>query len=299
MYCFWTLKNVYTENQEKHPFHLVDPSPWPIATALSALNITLGLVLWFHDFLYGLQFLHFGLMALSWFLYRWFRDIITESTYQGHHTRRVVQGLKYGMLLFLVSETMLFFSLFLAYFYYSLTPSIWIGAVWPPKGVVPVTPCIAGAVNTFFLLVSGVTFTWAHAALIEGKSRDATVATAATLILGSYFSFVQFLEYKYAGIHINDSVFGSIFFIITGLHGFHVYVGTCFVFACYLRLANPRYITFTRQHHFGFLAALWYWHFVDVVWLFVYFILYIWGSWGSWIKFQGPEGILNFVNLPW
>jgi cytochrome c oxidase subunit 3 len=162
------------------------------------------------------------------------------------------------MLLFLVSETMLFFSFFLGYFYYSVSPSIWIGGVWPAKGVVAITPCILAAINTFMLLSSGVTFTWAHAAFIEGNVRDARVGTAATFILGVYFSFIQFLEYKYAGFHMNDSVFGSIFFMITGLHGFHVYVGTCFVGICYLRLSNTRYITFTRQQHFGFLAALWY-----------------------------------------
>lgn len=239
----------------------------------------------------------FGPGSLLYFMYRWFQDIITESAYQGHHTRRVVQGLKYGMLLFIISEIMFFFSFFLAYFYYSLSPSIWIGGVWPPQGVVTTGPCLLAATNTLLLLGSGISLTWAHAALIAGDRVRVIKGVTYTIEMAVYFMFVQYWEYKYSGLHMNDSVFGSIFFMITGFHGFHVFIGVIFICTCLCRVSNPNNVTFTRQHHFGFMAALWYWHFVDIVWLFVFFIVYIWGSWGSWIKITGPEGLLRYAEL--
>jgi heme/copper-type cytochrome/quinol oxidase subunit 3 len=286
LYCFWELKNVCIKDCEKHPFHLVDPSPWPLSTALASLNVTLGFVLWFHGFYGGLEVLHFGLLSLTYFLFFWFRDLITESSYQGHHTRKVIQGLKYGMLLFLVSETMFFFSFFFAYFYYSVSPSIWIGGVWPPKGFQPASPCTLAAGMTILLLFSGVTLTKAHSSLIVGNWESTIVSLVYTLLLSSAFSLFQYWEYKYCSFHMNDSVYGSIFFMITGFHGFHVIIGSVFVLVCLKRVLNGKVVTFTRQHHFGFLAALWYWHFVDVVWLFVYFVLYVWGPWGTWLTFR-------------
>ena len=197
------------------------------------------------------QFLHFGISSLLYFMYRWFQDIITESVYQGHHTRRVVQGLKYGMLLFIVSEVMFFFSFFWAFFHYSLSPSIWTGGVWPPKGVVAVNPCILPTINTFILLTSGVTLTWAHAELIVGKRAHVLHAMVWTLCLSTLFTGFQALEYKYSAIHMNDSAYGSIFYMVTGFHGFHVFVGSIFILTCFCRVFNAESVT-TRQQNFGY-----------------------------------------------
>jgi heme/copper-type cytochrome/quinol oxidase subunit 3 len=277
MYCYWIPNNLYTKKQEKHPFHLVDPSPWPFLTAISLFMLAISGVVWFHGISnLPLKSCFIGfLVPLAYFLYRWFQDIITETAYQGHHTRKVVKGLKYGVLLFIVSEVMFFFSLFLAYFYYSISPSIWIGEVWPPRGIVSPNPNFFPLVNTVLLLTSGVLLTSAHAEMIIGNRKLVIEQLAGTLVLSTIFTGFQYLEYKYSSLHINDSVFGSIFYMITGFHGFHVCIGSVFVFACFLRVSNEANITFTRQHHFGFLAAIWYWHFVDVVWLFVFFALYI------------------------
>jgi heme/copper-type cytochrome/quinol oxidase subunit 3 len=162
------------------------------------------------------------------------------------------------MLLFIISETMFFFSFFFAYFYYSLSPSIWIGGIWPPKGIVTSGPCLLAAANTVLLLGSGVSLTYAHAALIVGDRQKAIAGMEGTLLLAVTFMFYQCLEYKYSSFHINDSVFGSIFFMITGFHGLHVLIGTIFIYTCLIRVLNPHNVTFTRQHHFGFMAALWY-----------------------------------------
>ena len=276
MYCLWKPKNVNTTVHVKHAFHLVDPSPWPVATAVAVFGTALGVVLLCHRIGVMICFLIWP-GSLFYFLYRWFQDIITESVYQGNHTRKVIQGLKFGMLLFIVSEIMFFFSFFFAYFYFSSAPSIWVGGVWPPKGVSVIPPGGLATTNSYLLLLSGVTFTWAHSALIVGNRLKVETGLAWTLLFAVCFTGFQAVEYKYSTLHINDSVFGSLFYMITGFHGFHVLIGTIFIATCYFRVANPKNVTFTRQHHFGFMAALWYWHFVDVVWLFVFFIIYVWG----------------------
>jgi heme/copper-type cytochrome/quinol oxidase subunit 3 len=263
--------------KEKHAFHVVDPSPWPFLVSQSLAGVAVSLILKFHAIcvcpvipIYVLP-----TIFLCYFLYRWFQDIITEAVYQGHHTRRVVQGLKLGMLLFIVSEVVFFLCLFFVYFYYSQSPSIWVGEVWPPKGINPIKPELLPLINTGLLLASGVTLTWAHAEIIAGHRMNVLKGVAWTLVLASLFTIFQYLEYRYSSIHINDSAFGSIFFMVTGFHGFHVLVGTVFILVCFLRVLNPKNVTFTKQHHFGFIAALWYWHFVDVIWLFVFFVFYI------------------------
>lgn len=151
-----------------------------------------------------------------------------------------------------------------------------------PLKVSSLYPCSIATTNTVLLLISGVTLTWAHTGFIAGAQEAASQGLFHTLFYALLFMFFQYIEYKYSSLHMNDSVFGSIFFMITGFHGFHVLIGTVFIFTCCLRTWPPDRVTFTRQQHFGFLASLWYWHFVDVIWLFVFFILYVWGSWGSW-----------------
>jgi heme/copper-type cytochrome/quinol oxidase subunit 3 len=187
----------------------------------------------------------------------------------------VIQSLKYGMVLFIISEIMLFFSFFAAFFYYCTNPSIWVGGVWPPKGVVALNPGTFALGNTVLLLSSSISATYAHYAIIAGDRVSFLEGTALTIFFALFFLSFQYSEYKYAPFHINDSVYGSIFFMITGFHGFHVFVGTVFMFICWCRVIDTNQITFTKHHHFGFVAALWYWHFVDVIWLAVFFVLYI------------------------
>nr|AER54587.1 cytochrome c oxidase subunit 3 [Lucernaria janetae] len=256
-----------------HPFHLVDPSPWPYVGASGALATTFGSVLYFHYSQSGLMTL--GLILILTTFVVWWRDIIREATFQGHHTAIVRQGLKYGMLLFIVSEICFFVSFFWAFFHSSLAPAIELGAVWPPTGIDVLNPFAVPLLNTAILLSSGATVTWAHHAIISGQRASALAGLGWTVILGVIFSSLQAMEYYEAPFAIADSVYGSTFFVATGFHGFHVLIGTTFLAICLIRLIVHQ---FTRHHHFGFEAASWYWHFVDVVWLFLYVCIYWWGA---------------------
>nr|WHI93454.1 cytochrome c oxidase subunit III [Anthostella stephensoni] len=256
-----------------HPYHLVDPSPWPYIGACGALFITVGSVVYFH---YSQSWvLLMGAITLGLTMLVWWRDVIREATFQGLHTMVVKQGLKYGMLLFILSEVLFFFSFFWAFFHSSIAPTVELGAVWPPQGINPLNPFSVPLLNTAVLLSSGATVTWAHHALISGKKTEAINGLTATVILGLIFTALQAMEYYEAPFAISDSVYGSTFFVATGFHGMHVIIGTVFLAVCLVRLI---YHQFTRHHHLGFEAASWYWHFVDVVWLFLYICLYWWGS---------------------
>jgi cytochrome c oxidase subunit 3 len=208
-------------------------------------------------------------------MYRWFTDIITEATFEGHHTFKVQQGLRYGMVLFIVSEIMFFFGFFWAFFHSSLSPAVSIGCIWPPKGIEVIKPFELPFLNTLILLSSGVSITWAHRALLSGNRNSTILALAITVLLGIIFTGCQAFEYYTAPFSINDGIYGSIFYMTTGFHGFHVLVGTIFLLANLWRQTEYH---FTRQHHFGFEAGAWYWHFVDVVWIFLFTTLYWWGS---------------------
>nr|YP_009758608.1 cytochrome c oxidase subunit III [Heteractis aurora]QIN90426.1 cytochrome c oxidase subunit III [Heteractis aurora] len=256
-----------------HPYHLVDPSPWPYIGACGALFITVGSVVYFH---YSQSWvLLMGAITLGLTMLVWWRDVIREATFQGLHTMVVKQGLKYGMLLFILSEVLFFFSFFWAFFHSSIAPNVELGAVWPPQGINPLNPFSVPLLNTAVLLSSGATVTWAHHALISGKKTETINGLTATVILGLIFTGLQAMEYYEAPFAISDSVYGSTFFVATGFHGLHVIIGTTFLAVCLVRLI---YHQFTRHHHLGFEAASWYWHFVDVVWLFLYICIYWWGS---------------------
>ena len=255
-----------------HPYHLVDPSPWPYVMSCSALITTLGAVVYFHYSYFFLFFL--GVLSIIFCLIIWLKDVIRESTFQGYHTKITVLGLKIGFLLFIISEILFFFSFFWAFFHSSLSPSIEIGVCWPPIGVDALNPFSVPLLNTIILLSSGATVTWSHHSIIEGNRKNSLQSLILTVILGLIFTLLQIIEYFEAPFSISDSVYGSTFFIATGFHGFHVIIGTIFLFICLLRLNS---FHFTRTHHFGFEAASWYWHFVDVVWLFLYVCIYWWG----------------------
>nr|AML25887.1 cytochrome c oxidase subunit III [Staphylinidae sp. BMNH 1274206] len=260
-------------SHKNHPYHLVDFSPWPIMGALSAMMIMIGIIKWFHMFNSNLFVL--GNLITIMIMYQWWRDISREGTYQGHHTFTVTLGLRWGMILFITSEVFFFISFFWGFFHSSLSPSIEIGMNWPPMGIESFNPIQIPLLNTLILLTSGLTVTWAHHSLMENNFNQATQSLILTVFLGVYFSILQGYEYMEASFTISDAVYGSSFFMATGFHGIHVIIGTSFLMICLIR---HNFNHFSQIHHFGFEAAAWYWHFVDVVWLFLYISLYWWGS---------------------
>nr|YP_010954789.1 cytochrome c oxidase subunit III [Hemisodorcus derelictus]WMW30174.1 cytochrome c oxidase subunit III [Hemisodorcus derelictus] len=260
-------------SHKNHPFHLVDASPWPILGAFAAMITMTGIIKWFH--LYNNNLLILGFLITSLVMFQWWRDISREGTFQGMHTYVVTMGLRWGMILFITSEVFFFISFFWGFFHSSLAPSIELGMNWPPKGINPFNPLQIPLLNTLILLSSGLTVTWAHHSLIENNFQQVTQGLSLTVILGIYFTLLQAYEYKEAPFTIADAVYGSSFFMATGFHGIHVIIGTTFLAVGLIRHLNNH---FSSIHHFGFEAAAWYWHFVDVVWLFLYISIYWWGS---------------------
>nr|BCO16548.1 cytochrome oxidase subunit 3 [Nephrurus amyae] len=258
---------------QAHPYHLVDQSPWPLTGAIAALLMTSGLAMWFH--FNSTILMTTGLTTLVLTSFQWWRDITREATFQGHHTPPVQVGLRYGMVLFITSEIFFFLGFFWAFYHSSLAPSPELGNMWPPKGIYTLDPFEVPLLNTAVLLASGVTITWAHHALMTGKQQEATQALTTTIILGAYFTLLQMTEYHETSFTISDGTYGSAFFVATGFHGLHVIIGTTFLAICLTRLIQHH---FTTLHHFGFEAAAWYWHFVDVIWLLLYISIYWWGS---------------------
>ncbi|YP_010691347.1 cytochrome c oxidase subunit III (mitochondrion) [Drosophila tropicalis] len=256
-----------------HPFHLVDYSPWPLTGAIGAMTTVSGMVKWFHQYDISLFFLGNIITILT--VYQWWRDVSREGTYQGLHTYAVTIGLRWGMILFILSEVLFFVSFFWAFFHSSLSPAIELGASWPPMGIISFNPFQIPLLNTAILLASGVTVTWAHHSLMESNHSQTTQGLFFTVLLGVYFTILQAYEYIEAPFTIADSVYGSTFYMATGFHGIHVLIGTTFLLICLLRHLNNH---FSKNHHFGFEAAAWYWHFVDVVWLFLYITIYWWGG---------------------
>nr|YP_005089279.1 cytochrome c oxidase subunit III [Libythea celtis]ADP01766.1 cytochrome c oxidase subunit 3 [Libythea celtis] len=256
-----------------HPYHLVDYSPWPLTGAIGVMTLVTGMVKWFHNFNMNLLILGYIIVLLT--MYQWWRDICREGTFQGKHTILVSNGLRWGMILFITSEVLFFVSFFWAFFHSSLSPNIEIGSMWPPSSIIPFNPFQIPLLNTIILITSGITVTWAHHALMENNFTQTSQGLFFTVMLGIYFSILQAYEYLEAPFTIADSVYGSTFFMTTGFHGLHVIIGTIFLLTCLIRHLNNH---FSNNHHFGFEAAAWYWHFVDVVWLFLYISIYWWGN---------------------
>src|SRR5262245_11427086 len=263
----------------KHHYHLVDPSPWPVIGAIAAGTHAAGGVLYMHDIKpFGLPawiVLPIGAILVLGTMAVWWRDVIREATFQGHHTPVVQIGLRYGMSLFIASEVMFFAAFFWAFFDASIDPKEAVGKVWPPQGIITFDPFSLPLLNTLILLTSGCTVTWAHHALREGDRKGLIQGLVFTVALGILFTCIQAYESSHAPYGFTDTVFASTFFMATGFHGFHVIVGTTFLIVCLIRSIKGH---FTPQHHFGFEAAAWYWHFVDVVWLFLFIFVYIWGG---------------------
>lgn len=260
---------------QKHPFHLVDPSPWPLRGATSAFMMTTGGVRYMHGYSGGGSVLTFGFVRLLTTMAVWWRDVIREGTFEGQHTTLVQLGLRFGRVLFIVSEIRFFFAFFWAFFWAALAPTPEIGTVWPPKGIDVLSAWEVPFLNTLILLSSGAAVTWAHHAMVAGYRDQGIQGLSLTIVLAIVFTGLQGFEYRNTTFTIADSVYGSTFFRATGFHGFHVFIGTCFLIVCLGRLIAYH---FTTRHHFGFEAAAWYWHFVDVVWLFLFVTIYWWGG---------------------
>jgi len=260
---------------QKHPFHLVDPSPWPLTASTGAFRRTTGTVMGFHGYRGGKKRRRRGRRRLRGTMYVWWRDVVREGTREGQHTTVVQLGRRMGMRRFIVSEVMFFVAFFWAYFWAALAPTPEIGSVWPPKGIEVLNAWEVPFLNTRILLTSGAAVTWAHHARVEGDRKETVMGLRVTVGRAVGFTRLQGFEYGNAGFTISDSVYGSTFYMATGFHGFHVFIGTCFLTVCRRRvIQNQR----TKQHHFGREAAAWYWHFVDVVWRFLFVAVYWWGN---------------------
>jgi cytochrome c oxidase subunit 3 len=262
-----------------HTFHLVDPSPWPFLISVGAgLQIPVGAVMYMHGEVDGFFFLVSGLVLLVIIMFLWWSDVIIEGTFQGMHTKVVQRGLRLGFVLFILSEIMFFVSFFWAFFHSSLAPTVQIGSVWPPAAILVFYPWGVPFLNTLILLTSGITITLSHTYLLRGNFEHGVSSLFWTITLAICFTLLQVFEYFEASFDISDSVFGSVFFMSTGFHGFHVIVGTIFICVTFIRFI---YHHLTVEHHIGFEAAAWYWHFVDIVWLFLFSTVYWWSSWNA------------------
>lgn len=270
------LANLSKPTKYKHPFHIVSNSPWPFVGAFSAFVTAVGFVMYCHNIVDGLVTFKTGLYSLIGLMFAWWRDVIREGTFEGKHTSYVQNGLRFGMILFIVSEVMFFFSFFWAFFSSALNPVYNIGGVWPPTGIEVISPWMLPLLNTALLICSGVTVTLSHYSLLGAYKKLWAKSLLLTVSFGLLFTYYQYWEYSEAKFSISDGIYGSVFYMLTGFHGFHVIVGVIFLIICGLRLyfLNDQ----SRQHHVGFEAAIWYWHFVDVVWIFLYLFLYWWGG---------------------
>ena len=273
-----------------HDYHLVAPSPWPLVGSISAFILAVGAIMWMKNMpLGGLKMGPYvfgaGLLGVLYTMAAWWADVIKEAEHEGYHTRVVQISHRYGMILFIASEVMFFVAWFWAYFDASLfTGEVgqyarveFTGGVWPPKGTQVFDPWHLPLLNTLILLPSGTTVTWAHHALLHGDREGLKKGLLLTVILGAIFTCVQVYEYGHAAFAFKNSIYGATFYMATGFHGFHVLVGTIFLLVCLFRAARGH---FTPKQHLGFEFAAWYWHFVDVVWLFLFAAVYVWGSWG-------------------
>jgi cytochrome c oxidase subunit 3 len=258
-----------------HSYHLVDPSPWPILASLGALMLTTGGVLYMHKFIGGWSLFSTGGLTIIYVMYTWWRDVVREATFEDTHTITVQKGLRLGMILFILSEVVFFFAFFWAFFHSSIAPTYNIGGVWPPKAISTISTYTIPLTNTFLLLTSGATVTWAHHALLIRAKKHTLIALIFTLTLATLFTCLQGFEYINAPFNISDGIYGSCFYLATGFHGFHVFIGTIAILVSFIRIILNH---FTNKHHFGFEAAIWYWHFVDVVWLFLFINVYWWSN---------------------
>jgi len=281
----------YGTTGKPHPYHIVRPSIWPIAGAFAGMLLAVGMVLYMHEvkiggFEVGFKGVILGFAAVIAVMFFWWKDVIFEAVTEKAHTPIAQIGLRYGMALFIASEVMFFVAFFWAFFDASLFAGQenmvarveYTGGHWPPPQIETVSAFELPLMMTLILLLSGCTVTWAHHALLKGRTQEAAKALGVSVILGFLFLCFQIFEYFHASFGFTEGVYSSTFYMATGFHGFHVFVGTVFLFVCWARTRKGH---FTKDSHFGFEAAAWYWHFVDVVWLFLFIVVYWWGGLGA------------------
>ena len=263
-------------HEKNHDYHILNPSIWPFMGAVGALFLLGGAVLYMHD--YGPWAMLFGLAMVLYVMFSWWSEVIEEA-HAGDHTPVVVIGLKYGFIMFIMSEVMFFVAWFWNFFKHALYPIVdgspAVDGPWPPAGIETFDPWHLPLINTLILLLSGCFATWAHHALVHDNDRAAMKkGLIGAIVLGAIFTVLQGYEYSHAAFGFAGNIYGATFFMATGFHGFHVIVGTIFLAVCLIRVYKGH---FTQERHVGFEAAAWYWHFVDVVWLFLFAAIYIWG----------------------
>nr|YP_010350337.1 cytochrome c oxidase subunit III [Ixodes woyliei]UOK09766.1 cytochrome c oxidase subunit 3 [Ixodes woyliei] len=254
-----------------HPFHMVNKSPWPFTSGISTLTLMISMIMMMHYTFSRITFMAIILIFLT--MFQWWRDVSREASFQGNHTSVVIWGLKMGMILFIISEVFFFISFFWAFFHSSLSPNIEVGSMWPPSNISPFNPFEIPLLNTTILISSGISISWSHHSLINKNYQETINALIITISLGMIFTILQSWEYFQAQFSISDSIFGATFFMTTGFHGLHVIIGTLFLLITLIRIKKNQ---LSSSHHFGFEAAAWYWHFVDVVWLFLFTFMYWW-----------------------
>jgi len=257
------------------PSHLVERSIWPIYLSFSLFSLAISAVQYMHGYSTGFILLRASAVLTIMGMGLWWKDVIIEASFLGNHTKKVKEGILQGFILFVISEIMVFLSVFWAYAHSSLSPALEIGACWPPTGITPLDAFAIPFINTLLLLSSGAYITWGHHALILNNRKAVITGTFFTIILAIVFTYLQYVEYTESGFSFADSVYGSVFYATTGLHGLHVLVGTLFILVQYLRIVNYQV---TTTHHLGHESAILYWHFVDVVWLLLFCVVYYWGG---------------------
>lgn len=267
------MSHKHSPTSLKTPFLALSASFWPLLTSVAVFCLTSSVVMWFHYKL-RVHFVILSVLLLISLMFIWWRDVIRERLL-GYHTSKLELSLRYGVILFILSEVFFFISFFWAFYDSRLSPTVELGITWPPMGILPLEVYSIPLLNTVILLSSGVTITWAHHALMNNLYSVAVGSLFLTVLLGFYFLLIQYYEYCESSFTIADGVYGTTFFVSTGFHGLHVIIGASYL-TYVLILMLKGYLT--HNHHFSFEASAWYWHFVDVVWLFLYLSIYWWGS---------------------
>ena len=258
---------------KNHDYHILQPSIWPLIGALGAFTMLFGAALFFHYSNPALMLI--GLAVVLYCMYGWWSDVVVES-HGGDHTPVVSIGLRYAVIMFIASEVMFFVAWFWTFFKHALYPMDAIKNEWPPQGIETFDPWHLPLINTLILLCSGAAATWAHHAIAHDNDRKGLInGLILSIALGALFTVFQAYEYAHASFSFSGNIYGASFFMATGFHGFHVIIGTIFLAVCLARALKGH---FTPNQHLGFEAAAWYWHFVDVVWLFLFAAVYIWGA---------------------
>nr|BCR02923.1 cytochrome oxidase subunit 3 [Riccardoella reaumuri] len=254
-----------------HKFHMITLSPWPLINSLMALNLVSSMI---YMFMYkSSSFMMMNMMIMMITASLWWKDIIRESLSQGAHHMMIIKGLKMGMILFITSEVFFFISFFWAYFHSMLSPTMEIGAIWPPMNINLFNPMNVPLLNTIILISSGVSITWSHHSMMKMNKKESIISMFMTIMLGLTFSLLQLMEYYQAPFSMSDSIYSSTFFLSTGFHGLHVIIGSIFLMVTFIRMLKN---SINKNHMISFEFSAWYWHFVDIVWLFLYLSIYWW-----------------------